>query len=102
MLKFFIQLNRTLHRPEIFPFRDINLKLCVSITRYSSVFLDFRFDPLKLLHMLRDKRMMFIGDSLQRGQFESMVCLVQSVVPEGKKSLKRIPPMKIFKAEVYQ
>ncbi|RYR68304.1 hypothetical protein Ahy_A03g014798 [Arachis hypogaea] len=37
-----------------------------------------RFDPLTLLNMLRNKRMMFIGDSLQRGQFESMVCLVQS------------------------
>ncbi|CAL0333730.1 unnamed protein product [Lupinus luteus] len=60
-----------------------------------------RFDPLKLLHMLRDKRMMFIGDSLQRGQFESMVCLVQSVIPEGKKSLQRIPPMKIFNAEEF-
>ncbi|KAJ1400831.1 PMR5 N-terminal domain [Sesbania bispinosa] len=60
-----------------------------------------RFDPLKLLHMLRNKRMMFIGDSLQRGQFESMICLVQSVIPEGKKSLQRIPPMKIFKAEEF-
>jgi hypothetical protein len=64
--------------------------------------LDFRFDPLKLLQMLRDKRMMFIGDSLQRGQFESMICLVQSVIPEGKKSLKRIPPMKIFRIEVHK
>ncbi|KAF7836662.1 protein trichome birefringence-like 31 [Senna tora] len=60
-----------------------------------------RFDPLKLLDILRGKRMMFIGDSLQRGQFESMVCLVQSAIPEGKKSFHRIPPMKIFKAEEY-
>ncbi|XP_058747413.1 protein trichome birefringence-like 31 [Vicia villosa] len=58
-----------------------------------------RFDPLKLLLMLRNKRIMFIGDSLQRGQFESMICLVQSVIPEGKKSLTRIPPRKIFKSE---
>ncbi|KAI9085940.1 hypothetical protein K1719_032017 [Acacia pycnantha] len=60
-----------------------------------------RFEPLKLLDILRGKRMMFIGDSLQRGQFESMVCLVQSVIPEGKKSLHRVPPMKIFKIEEY-
>jgi len=46
--------------------------------------------------------MMFIGDSLQRGQFESMICLVQSVIPEGKKSLQRIPPMKIFRVEVHK
>ncbi|XP_057952392.1 protein trichome birefringence-like 31 [Malania oleifera] len=58
-----------------------------------------RFDPLKLLEILRDRTLMFIGDSIQRGQFESMVCLVQSIIPDGKKSLHRIPPMKIFKVE---
>jgi hypothetical protein len=51
--------------------------------------------------MLRGKRLMFVGDSVQRAQFESMVCLVQSVIPEGKKSLQRVPPMKIFKIEVH-
>ncbi|MBA0753977.1 hypothetical protein Gogos_021171 [Gossypium gossypioides] len=60
-----------------------------------------RFDPLKLLDILRDKRLMFIGDSVQRAQFESMVCLVQSVIPKGKKSFKRDPPRKIFKAKEY-
>ncbi|XWS10073.1 hypothetical protein CRYUN_Cryun39dG0044600 [Craigia yunnanensis] len=60
-----------------------------------------RFDPLKLLDILSNKRLMFIGDSVQRAQFESMVCLVQSVIPEGKKSFKRIPPRKIFKAKYY-
>ncbi|KAF2286101.1 hypothetical protein GH714_010362 [Hevea brasiliensis] len=44
---------------------------------------------------------MFIGDSVQRGQFESMVCMVQSAIPEGRKSFHRIPPMKIFKAEEF-
>lgn len=43
---------------------------------------------------------MFVGDSVQRAQFESMVCLVQSVIPEGKKSLRRVPPRKIFNVEV--
>ncbi|EPS71156.1 hypothetical protein M569_03603, partial [Genlisea aurea] len=33
------------------------------------------FDGMKLMRMLRNKRMMFIGDSVQRGMFESMVCL---------------------------
>ncbi|CAL5393553.1 unnamed protein product [Camellia sinensis] len=58
-----------------------------------------RLNALKLLEVLRDKRLMFVGDSIQRGMFESMVCLVQSVIPEGKKSLQRIPPRKIFTAE---
>ncbi|KAM5586211.1 protein trichome birefringence-like 31 [Rosa sericea] len=55
-----------------------------------------RFDPLKLLQILRGKRLMFVGDSVQRGQFESMVCMVQSILPQGKKSLQRVPPRKIF------
>lgn len=59
-----------------------------------------RFDALKLLEVLRNKRLMFVGDSIQRGMFDSMVCLVQSVIPDGKKSLQRIPPRKIFTAKV--
>ncbi|XP_058221547.1 protein trichome birefringence-like 31 [Rhododendron vialii] len=60
-----------------------------------------RFDALKLLEVLRNKRLMFVGDSIQRGMFDSMVCLVQSVIPDGKKSLQRIPPRKIFTAKEY-
>ncbi|KAL6955638.1 Protein trichome birefringence-like 31 [Sarracenia purpurea var. burkii] len=33
--------------------------------------------------------------------FESFVCLVQSVIPHTQKSLKRIPPRKIFTAKEY-
>ncbi|GLU15395.1 hypothetical protein SLE2022_318900 [Rubroshorea leprosula] len=44
---------------------------------------------------------MFVGDSTQRAQFESMVCVMQSVIPKEKKSFHRIPPMKTFKAEEY-
>jgi hypothetical protein len=32
---------------------------------------------------------MFVGDSLNRNQWESMVCLVQSVVPWGHKTLQK-------------
>ncbi|XP_031117728.1 protein trichome birefringence-like 31 [Ipomoea triloba] len=58
-----------------------------------------RYNALKMLEMLRDKRLMFVGDSLQRGMFESMVCLVQSAIPDGRKSLRRVPPRKIFTIE---
>ncbi|KAI3857365.1 hypothetical protein MKW92_000659 [Papaver armeniacum] len=58
-----------------------------------------RFDAVQLLEVLRNKRLMFIGDSIQRSQWESMVCLIQSAIPDGKKSIQRIPPRKIFKAE---
>ncbi|KAL8129790.1 hypothetical protein V2J09_018945 [Rumex salicifolius] len=58
-----------------------------------------RFNGVRLLESLRNKRLMFVGDSIQRGQFDSMVCLLQSVIPEGKKLLYKVPSKKIFYAE---
>ncbi|KAL6283493.1 hypothetical protein ACE6H2_014422 [Prunus campanulata] len=69
--------------------------------RVSGFGFEFRFDPLKLMQILRGKRLMFVGDSVQRGQFESLVCMVQSIIPQGKKSLQRVPPRKIFKVEEF-
>ncbi|GFP79622.1 protein trichome birefringence-like 31 [Phtheirospermum japonicum] len=61
-----------------------------------------RFDGMKLMEMLRDKRLMFVGDSVQRSMFESMICLVQSALPNDvKTSLRRIPPRKVFKVEEF-
>ncbi|XP_010675406.2 protein trichome birefringence-like 31 isoform X2 [Beta vulgaris subsp. vulgaris] len=48
-----------------------------------------RFNALKLLRILRNKRLMFIGDSIQRSQFDSMVCMLQSALPQGQKSLHK-------------
>ncbi|PIN18070.1 hypothetical protein CDL12_09265 [Handroanthus impetiginosus] len=60
-----------------------------------------RFDPKKALQKLQGKRMMFVGDSLQRGQWESFVCLVESVIPEGQKSMKQGGVHHVFKAKEY-
>ena len=43
---------------------------------------------------------MFVGDSLNRNQWESMVCLVQSVIPKGKKKLVKNGSLNVFTAEV--
>ncbi|XP_031398180.1 protein trichome birefringence-like 34 [Punica granatum] len=40
-----------------------------------------RFNAIALLERLRNKRMVFVGDSLIRGQWVSMVCLMDSVIP---------------------
>ncbi|KAJ3684091.1 hypothetical protein LUZ61_013255 [Rhynchospora tenuis] len=45
-----------------------------------------RFDANIFLEKIRGKRMVFVGDSLNRNQWVSMVCLVESVVPEGQKT----------------
>ncbi|XP_038976709.1 protein trichome birefringence-like 31 [Phoenix dactylifera] len=60
-----------------------------------------RFDAVKLLESLRNKRLMFIGDSIQRTQWESMVCLLQSGAADNKKYLHKDPPRKIFVAEEF-
>lgn len=60
-----------------------------------------RFDAVKLLESLRNKRLMFIGDSIQRTQWESMVCLLHSAVPDNRKYLHKDAPRKIFVAEEF-
>ncbi|KAL8162645.1 hypothetical protein V2J09_014134 [Rumex salicifolius] len=60
-----------------------------------------KFSPRLLLEKLRGKRLMFVGDSLNRNQWESMVCFVQSVVPPGKKNLTKSGSFNIFTLEDY-
>jgi hypothetical protein len=50
------------------------------------------FDARRLLDALRGKRMLFVGDSLGRCQFTSMVCLLQSAIPDlAEKSFDMSP-----------
>nr|GMC63837.1 protein ESKIMO 1-like [Ipomoea batatas] len=60
-----------------------------------------KFKPKLLLETLRNKRLMFVGDSLNRNQWESMVCLVQSAAPPGRKSLTKTGSLSIFRIENY-
>ncbi|XXG39666.1 hypothetical protein AAC387_Pa01g0567 [Persea americana] len=60
-----------------------------------------RFDPEAALEKLRGKRLMFVGDSLQRGQWQSFVCLVESYIPAEQKSMRRGRALSVFKAKEY-
>lgn len=62
--------------------------------------LNGRFNAEIALKKLRGKRLMFVGDSLQRGQWQSFVCMVEWLIPEDKKSLKRGRFLSVFSAKV--
>lgn len=103
--------SRPLYREESCPFL-VKQTTCLRNGRPDSFYQNWRwqpntcnlprFDGLKLMEILRDKRLMFVGDSVQRSMFESMVCLVQSAIPSDvRRSLQRIPPRKVFKVEEF-
>ncbi|XP_057742781.1 protein trichome birefringence-like 34 [Arachis stenosperma] len=62
-----------------------------------------RFNAIAMLEKLRNKRLVFVGDSLNRGQWISMVCLVESSVLPSLKSMRTIAngSLSIFKAIEY-
>ncbi|XP_068663531.1 protein trichome birefringence-like 6 isoform X2 [Aristolochia californica] len=41
-----------------------------------------RFNPVKMLELIRGKRLVFVGDSLNRNQWESMLCLLIGAVKD--------------------
>ncbi|XP_047328363.1 protein trichome birefringence-like 36 [Impatiens glandulifera] len=57
-----------------------------------------RFDALGFLGKMRKKRIMLVGDSIMRNQWESLVCLVQSVIPTGRKRVTYSGPTMAFHA----
>jgi len=61
-----------------------------------------RFNATALLERLRNKRLVFVGDSLIRGQWVSMVCLVDSILPKTLKSMHSTAnaSLNIFRAKV--
>ncbi|XP_057754122.1 protein trichome birefringence-like 3 isoform X1 [Arachis stenosperma] len=60
-----------------------------------------RFNPELALRKLQGKRLMFVGDSLQRNQWESFVCLVEGIIPQDQKSMERRNIHSVFKAMQY-
>ncbi|KAJ7961173.1 Protein trichome birefringence-like [Quillaja saponaria] len=62
-----------------------------------------RFNATALLERLRNKRLVFVGDSLNRNQWVSIVCLVEKSIPPTLKSMSTIVngSLSIFKAKEY-
>ncbi|BFG22856.1 hypothetical protein CerSpe_091300 [Prunus speciosa] len=60
-----------------------------------------KFNARLLLEKLRNKRLMFVGDSLNRNQWESMICFAQSIIPPGRKNLTKNGSLSVFRIEDY-
>ncbi|MBA0833407.1 hypothetical protein Goarm_017724 [Gossypium armourianum] len=60
-----------------------------------------RFNATALLERLRNKRLVFVGDSLNRNQWISMICLVDSAIPPAFKSMHNNGSINVFKAKEY-
>lgn len=58
------------------------------------------FNATLMLETLRGKRMLFVGDSLNRGQYVSMVCLLHRFIPENAKSMKTVGNFDVFTIKV--
>ncbi|XP_057472466.1 protein trichome birefringence-like 34 [Actinidia eriantha] len=60
-----------------------------------------RFNAKALLEKLRGKRLVFVGDSVNRNQWVSMVCLVESAITQQFKYRKLNGSLYTFKATEY-
>ncbi|KAM0823663.1 hypothetical protein ACQ4PT_070723 [Festuca glaucescens] len=60
-----------------------------------------RFDAARLLENLRGKRLAFVGDSLNRNQWVSMVCLIDTATPGLHKTLNSAGALFSFNIHEY-
>ncbi|CAL4897282.1 unnamed protein product [Urochloa decumbens] len=47
-----------------------------------------RFNATRLLEKLRNKRLVFVGDSLNRNQWVSLVCMVEASIPDDRLKMR--------------
>lgn len=50
-----------------------------------SLFMIVRFNATEMLEMIRGKRLVFVGDSINRNQWESMMCMLMAAIRDPKK-----------------
>ena len=81
---------------------DMRSYIIILGVRHTEVnFFEFlRFNAMKMVESLRNKRFLFVGDSLTRSQWASMACLLESPIPSGQKSVYPDGSLAVFKMKV--
>ncbi|KAJ0979914.1 hypothetical protein J5N97_015388 [Dioscorea zingiberensis] len=44
-----------------------------------------RFNPVEMLELIRGKRLVFVGDSINRNQWESMLCMLRGAISDPRR-----------------
>jgi GDSL/SGNH-like Acyl-Esterase family found in Pmr5 and Cas1p/PMR5 N terminal Domain len=60
-----------------------------------------KFDGLNFLTKMRGKTVMFVGDSLGRNQWESLICMVHASVPQSATQMSSRDPLYTYKFLVW-
>lgn len=60
-----------------------------------------RFDAQRFLEKMRGKRLVFVGDSLVWNQWISLLCLLQSSIPNLQNTMQPHGSLKVFRATKY-
>ncbi|KAI9109253.1 hypothetical protein K1719_019876 [Acacia pycnantha] len=61
-----------------------------------------RFNGIEFLLNMRRKTVMFVGDSLGRNQWQSLICMIYSAVPRAKTQMVRGDPLSTFRFLDYE
>lgn len=55
-----------------------------------------RFNAIEFLYKMRGKTVMFVGDSLGRNQWQSLICMVLAVAPTTPTKMVEGDPLTTF------
>lgn len=58
---------------------------------------DGRFNGVEFMLEMKGKTVMFVGDSLGRNQWQSLICMLSSAVPQAQTQLLRGDPLSTFR-----
>lgn len=80
---------------------ELKVPCCLVEANIDKVAIVVRFNATDMLERLRGKRVIIVGDSLNRNQWESLACLLYSAIPPSQAHVDvKSGIYKVFRAKV--